>query len=482
MTVAVTGIDRYITDAPLRMPFSFGNVTVTQQPHLFVRVAIDTPAGTATGLAADGLSPLWFVKEASFRDGFDAMLAVIDHACEVAAHVHPMESSFEVWRAIYERQQTWGEASPHPPLLWSYGVSLIERALIDAICRSHGLPFHEALATNTFDIDLGYFHPELACNSPTSYLPGTPADRVAVRHTVGLTDPLVAEDLTVDNRVDDGLPQTLCEHIETHEVEHFKLKIGGQPEQDVARLRRIGAVLSASPLDSYRITLDANEQYDSAAAFRTFWERMEGISELDTLCERIDFVEQPLPRNEALGSETERVLDDWDDRPALIIDESDDRIDSCARALACGYDGTSHKNVKGVFKGIANACRIRQLQASEEGQYVLSCEDAANIGPVALPQDLAVVACLGVGHVERNGHQFFRGLSMFPKAIQSGILEAHPDLYERHPDGFATVSIDEGDLLLDTANGAPFGYAIEFDPAQFTPLSEWSLTLSTTHD
>ena len=61
----------------------------------------------------------------------------------------------------------------------------------------------------------------------------------------------------------------------------------------------------------------------------------------------------------------------------------------------------------------------------------MSGEDLANIGPVALLQDLAVVASLGVRSVERNGHHYFAGLSAFPRAVQQQILTHHGDLYER---------------------------------------------------
>lgn len=71
----------------------------------------------------------------------------------------------------------------------------------------------------------------------------------------------------------------------------------------------------------------------------------------------------------------------------------------------------------------------------------MSGEDLANAGPVALLQDLAVMALLGVTHVERNGHHYFRGLSMHTSATQDAVLGKHPGLYHRHTEGFATLQI-----------------------------------------
>ena len=47
----------------------------------------------------------------------------------------------------------------------------------------------------------------------------------------------------------------------------------------------------------------------------------------------------------------------------------------------------------------------------------MSGEDLANVGPVALLNDLTVMSSLGVNHVERNGHHYFSGLSMYDKDL-----------------------------------------------------------------
>ncbi len=59
----------------------------------------------------------------------------------------------------------------------------------------------------------------------------------------------------------------------------------------------------------------------------------------------------------------------------------------------------------------------------------MSGEDLVNIGPVALLQDLAAQAALGNASVERNGHHYFRGLSVFPPSISEAMLARHGDLY-----------------------------------------------------
>jgi hypothetical protein len=99
----------------------------------------------------------------------------------------------------------------------------------------------------------------------------------------------------------------------------------------------------------------------------------------------------------------------------------------------------------------------------------LTGEDLCNLGPVALLQDLAVMTLLGIGHVERNGHHYYRGLTLWPADWQETVLTTHGDLYARHRDGFACLRILEGRVALGSVNAAPLGVTTLFDPSRFEP-------------
>ena len=80
--------------------------------------------------------------------------------------------------------------------------------------------------------------------------------------------------------------------------------------------------------------------------------------------------------------------------------------------IEAGYDGGSFKSCKGVFKGVANACRIEQLRREDPGRALIySAEDLSTIGPVGLLADLAVIATLGIDEPERNGYHYLRDLT-----------------------------------------------------------------------
>ena len=227
--------------------------------------------------------------------------------------------------------------------------------------------------------------------------------------------------------------------------------------------------------DDFAFTLDGNEQFKEIEPFRELWQFLQEDAALRGFLARLIVVEQPLHRDVALADELEHALRNWPDRPPMIIDESDGEPASLPRALNLGYAGTSFKNCKGVLRGIANACLLEHRRRQQPNvPYVLTGEDLANVGPVALLQDLAVVATLGLSHVERNGHHYFRGLSMFDSSLQDQVLSAHDDLYRRSEQGFATLAITHGQLNLASVNSAPFGVHLLAEQMPGEPLGPLS--------
>ena len=347
--------------------------------------------------------------------------------------------------------------------------------MIDAFCRAKNIPFSDALRTNQLGLRLAEIHADLGDSQPADWLPRLPLERIIVRHTVGLSDPLTEAELLPAERVDDGLPQSLEASIRRYGLTHFKLKIQGDQEPDLERLKRIQAVLDETAPVNYAFTLDGNEQFTEIEQFQAFWLALCSDPDLKRLLAHLLFVEQPLYREVAFCDENSAGLLAWDDRPALIIDESDSSTSSLETALECGYSGTSHKNCKGVIKHVADACWLEQLRRSyPERRYILSGEDLANVGPVALLQDLAVMANLGISHVERNGQHYFRGLSMFSPGLQARVARQHSDLYEMDDLGYPIVKIEAGTMSSLSAVRAPFGLVFSLDPAEFMPIEHWA--------
>ena len=411
MPIQILSYDAHILNLRARMPFRFGISTMTFAPHLFLRVELAVDGQRARGVAADHLPPKWFTKnpQTPFRGDVAEMIRVIRQAAGTATTLPAERSAYALWQKLYAAQAAWIAQNGLPPLLGVFGVSLVERAMIDAFCRAGRIPFARALRENRFGID----------DFPLDGLPAAPLTQVIARHTVGLTDPISEADIPAADRVDDGLPQSLDQCIRAYGLTHFKIKLCGDPARDQSRLRALAELLDReSP--GYAFTLDGNENFRDLPPFRALWKSLSKDPSLESFLRRLIFVEQPFHRDVALGEAIRRELLAWTDRPPIIIDESDATLGSFPTAVEGGYVGTSHKNCKGIFKGIRNAARVTALRRERpETDWILSGEDLSNVGPVSLPQDLAVMASLGIPHVERNGHHYFRGLSALPPDIQT---------------------------------------------------------------
>ena len=459
----------FVRHTRTRFPFRYGIASMTEVPHLFVRTRVTVGKDSSFGLTSEGLPPKWFTKNpaTTFEQDLPEMFEVISHAAKLAEQIAQAPVSFfDLWRGLYQQQNDWAKARQVAPLLANLGVSLVERAVLDGLCRIAGQPLHHLVAINRLGLRLGEIYNELGDTQPGDWLPATPLDSCFARHTVGLGDALAPADIPANERVDDGLPQDLESSIRAYGLRYFKVKLSGAMERDFPRLRELTRLLERETDGQFFVTLDGNENFNDFDVFSEFWQLAKSEAALRDLWRRILVVEQPVHRDRALSDDAGAVLRAWPERPPLIIDESEGAVGDLPRALALGYAGTSHKNCKGIVKGIANACLLENHRRSGQ-RVMLTGEDLCNLGPVALPQDLAMMALLGIEHVERNGHHYYRGLSMWPEEWQSATLTAHGDFYARHSQGFACLQIAGGRLRLGSVNTAPFGLAPLFDPSRF---------------
>jgi len=458
-----------------RMPFRYGIAKLEALPHVFLKATLEDGDGrTIEGVSAEGLLPKWFEKnpETTGQQDLENMHKVIVHAGELALAAGPFDSAFTFWKDLYDAQGAWAAGEGLAPLIWHFGVTMVERAVIDALCRAWGVPFHQALAEDRFGIDVASIHPHIDRATALEVFQREPLRTIHARHTVGLSDAILPEQ--VEEPIGDGLPESLAEDIDAYGLTYFKIKVRGDVDVDVARLRSIADLFHSRGLTDFRFTLDGNEQFFDVETFRTFWDRIRGDAALSAFFERLVFIEQPFTRKIALSNQLGEDLRSWEDAPPMIIDESDGALEDLPTALSHGYAGTSHKNCKGVFKGIVNAVYIHDANKRAGAEcYFMSGEDLVNIGPVALLQDLTLMGVLGISHVERNGHHYFRGLSMFSDRLQEDVLSHHGDLYHREPDGYAALHIVGGQVQIGSLIDAPFGVGFIPRESEYVPLAEW---------
>ena len=437
----------------LRLPFRFGVVTLTEAPQAFVRARIKLENGAeAEGAAAELLAPKWFDKDPqlSNEQNFEQLRASLRLARD--AYIAGADNTaFGHWIEVYAPQIALGTMQGLNSLTACFGPALIDRALIDALCRALGISFYDAIRKNVAGISAPGWQADLMAFDMEEFLFGLkPRQTIAARHTVGLLDPITAAD--VKQPAADGLPESLEEVIQRYGHRWFKLKVGGDVAADVERLEAIASVLDGIS-DPYQATLDGNEQFGNADEVVELWNRVRRDARLKRLASSIAFIEQPIKRSQALAGDISVLTED----KAVIIDESDDSLEAFPRARRLGYTGVSSKTCKGFYKSLLNAARCRMWNM-EEGtdRYFMSGEDLTIQPGLALQQDLALVSVLGFTHVERNGHHYVNGMAGLPEAEQQAFLKAHGDLYE-HSHGAVRLRIVNGNLALGSL--AVPGYA-----------------------
>ena len=469
-SLSLQALDLFERPVVLRLPFRFGVVTLTHCPQAFARARIRMPDGREiTGAAAEMMAPKWFDKNLALtnEDNFNQLRDVLLLARETYLSDPAPDTAFGHFARHYDAHQLASAARGYNPLLANYGPALIDRAILDALCRAHGASFTTALQGNLAGIS-GNTRPEFAGIDFDRFLAlQKPAASIEARHTVGMVDAITAA--TLREPVNDGLPETLEQVVAHYGHRYFKLKVGGKLEADVERLTQIASVLDRAP-QPYFASLDGNEQYDSAEQVAELLARMRATPALKRLTDSILFVEQPIARNAALLSAPGAYFRSNALGLPVIIDESDGTLDTFVEARERGYTGVSSKTCKGLYKSILNAARCARWNA-EAGtpRYFMSAEDLTTQAGLSVQQDLALVNFLGITHVERNGHHYVNGMAALPQGEQRAFLAAHPDLYEQSH-GAVRLKLKQGRIALASLDCAGYASAAMPDFSAMNPI------------
>ena len=452
---AIRSIELHERPVVLRLPFRFGVVTLTHCPQAFAQVRIRMSDGREiNGAAAEMMAPKWFDKNLALsnEDNFNQLRDVLLLAREAYLSDPAPDTAFGHFARHYDAHQATSAARGYNPLLANYGPALIDRAILDALCRAHGTSFYLAMQRNLPGI--GATRQEFAGLDIERFLASLkPAPSIEARHTVGLVDAITAADLK--EPVNDGLPETLEQVVTHYGHRTFKLKVGGNLDADLARLRAIAAVLDQVDAP-YRASLDGNEQYENAEQVQALLARMRGTPALQRMVASILFVEQPIGRKTALEADFRGNALGL----PVIIDESDGTLDTFVAARARGYSGVSSKTCKGLYKSILNAARcVRWNTGQEQTRFFMSAEDLTTQAGLSVQQDLALVNLLGITHVERNGHHYVHGMAALPVMEQQAFFNAHPDVYE-HSHGAVRLKISQGRIALASLDCAGYASAV----------------------
>jgi hypothetical protein len=434
-------------------PFRFGAVVVEATPQAFVLVEVDVEGkGRAVGAAAEFLVPKWFDKRPHLTPA--QTVEELRHSLLIARELYlshkEFDTAFGLHAACLARQAKLCAKEDIPLLAAAYGPAEIDKAILDALLRATNTNFFDGMAQNVAGIDARLSR-DLADDDIEKFLAGRKRlERVAIRHTVGLDDAVEGEGGLADPKENAG-------------ARYFKLKLNGDPVHDADRLIRIGNELATLPYQ-YKVTLDANEQYADLNALVALVDRLDRDSALKPIASRLLYIEQPMPRDITRKSPLGVLA-----RRDFIVDEADDSYDAFPTARALGYRGISSKSCKGIYKSVINATRASKW-STQGARYFVAGEDLTCQAGLAVQQDLALGALLGISHAERNGHHYVDGFGETPAAEAERFLAAHPDLYEQSG-GKVRLAIHDGDLLTGSLAAPGFASAVHPDWPTIAPLA-----------
>ena len=435
-------------------PFRFGAVVVNATPQMFVRVEIDVEGkGTATGASAEFLVPKWFDKRPHLSP--EQTVSELRRSLLIARELYLAHSGYETAFALHAAcigAQVEACANEDiPPLAAAYGPAEIDKAILDALLRTAGANFFDGMAANISGIDARLSR-DLGNDDIAQFLSARKRlERVAIRHTVGMDDTIEGEGGVADISENAG-------------ARYFKLKLNGDPVHDAERLTRIGRELATLPHD-YQVTLDANEQYADLGALSALVDRLDRDPALRPIATKLLYIEQPMPRDITRQSPLGALA-----RRDFIVDEADDSYDAFSVARALGYRGISSKSCKGIYKSMINATRAAKWSAAGTKCFIAG-EDLTCQAGLAVQQDLALGALIGVIHAERNGHHYVDGFGDTPAAEAEAFLTAHPDLYAK--DGHTVrLAIHNGDLMTGSLTTPGFASSVHPVWSTMSPLAQ----------
>ncbi len=453
LRLAVRDIAFFERAIPFARPFRFCAVTINDAVQVFVRVEIEVQGrGVSTGATAEMLAPKWFDKRPQLTD--EQSVAEMRRALQIARGLYlankTFDTAFGLHAACIGAQAEVCAKEDIPTLAAGYGPAEIDKAILDGLLRAAGVNFFDGMAQNIAGIDARLSR-DLADSDIARFLGSRKRlPRVAVRHTVGMDDKVEDEGGVADPKENSG-------------ARYFKLKLRGDPEADAARLILIGKELATLPHE-YGVTLDANEQYVDLSALGALVDRLERDRSLKPIAAKLLYVEQPMPREVTRRSPLGALA-----RRDFIIDEADDSYDAFPEARALGYRGVSSKSCKGLYKSIVNATRAAKW-STEGDKYFISGEDLTCQAGLAVQQDLALGALIGITHAERNGHHYVDGFAETPITEARAFMAAHGDLYGEAT-GKIRLAIHDGDLLTDSLTAPGFASAVHPDWSALAPMT-----------
>ena len=225
------------------------------------------------GGAAELMAPKWFDKNLALTndDNFDQLRDVLRLARAAYLATRRRTPRSATSRATTTRTRPPARRAAHNPLLASYGPALVDRALLDALCRALGVSFYAAMRDNL--VGLGPRHRavrRLRLARLPAHARAQRGHRGAPHRRPGRCDHRGRPDSI---RSTTACPRRSSRWSRATATAISSSRSAAASTHDVARLSAIAAVLDRSAR-AYFVSLDGNEQYENADGVAELLARM----------------------------------------------------------------------------------------------------------------------------------------------------------------------------------------------------------------
>lgn len=409
--VRIKDISYAFEDFTYRAPYKFGGRSVDRVTILNVSCAVEDGSGRiAHGSGSMTLSNTWAFPSDTmpYAVTLGAMTTLAKRAARIASgyheYGHPVDIALalapEYLKAASSVSAELKLTEPIPKLCTLVTTSPFDTAVHDAFGKLHGVNCYHTFGPEFMSKDLGqYIGPAFKGEYLSQYVLKDPVPKVALYHSVGASDPIVASD--IHKRINDGLPETLPEWIEYNGLRRIKIKLNGNDlAWDLARVVSIDRATTETQarlnVKEWFYSLDFNERCPNVQYLLDFLHRLKQATPSGFT--RIQYIEQPTRRD--LNADRQNVMFEAAKLRPIVIDESLTGIDMLLLARDMGYTGAALKVCKGLSQALlesAVAQRHRMFLCVQD----LTCPGESLIHSVGLAAHTP-----GISALEANSREY----------------------------------------------------------------------------
>ena len=426
--ISILDVQTEYEEHQFRTPLKFGGAVQTFTTLLNVRIQVRTRDGKeAMGSGSVPLGNVWSFpsQEVSPDQTLDAMKRLQERIAQLLGGCgldgHPVEIATAMEPAfLLAAEETSSQlqlAEPVPKLCALVTASPFDAALHDGYGKALGLNAYDTLSSEFMNQDLSvYLTDEFAGEYLDRYTSRNPKPAMPLYHLVGALDPITDED--IDERINDGLPETLPEWILADGLTHLKIKLNGDnAEWDVERITRVHNAAAEAQAkrgcEEWVYSLDFNEKCQNVEYLIEVLEHAKESA--PGAFERVAYIEQPTARD--LEAHPENKMHKAAAIKPVVIDESLTDFAVLLLSMEQGYSGVALKACKGQSQALLMGA------AAQKYNLFLCVQDLTTPGESFLHSAGLAARIPTVTAIEGNGRQYCPGANQ-------GWAERFPGIFD----------------------------------------------------